>query len=144
MFETRKELFSKIEAQAAEITRLETELAESEAKVNAAVNTDESVAALTEDLEAAKAALVEQEASAKQEAETLNQLLAAAEAKASPETIQALVTAQIAGSGHPPLAVESDGRDNGQENSKTRAEFDAMTHAQRDEFILKQGGRIVG
>jgi len=106
MFETRKELFSKIDAQAADITRLESELAASEAKVSAATNADETIAGLNEDLEAAQTALKETTAAKDKEIGELKASLAAAETKSSPEAIQALVTAQIAASGHPPLPVE--------------------------------------
>jgi hypothetical protein len=107
MFESRKELFTKIEAQAADITRLETELSASQAKVTEATNETETVAGLTEDLEAAKTEnkdlsdkLVKLEADHKA-------ALEAEQAKTSPEAIQALVTAELVKSGHPALSIES-------------------------------------
>lgn len=142
MFETRKELFSKIDAQAAEITRLETELADEQAKVSAASNTDETVAGLNEDLEAAQNTLTEVTAAKDGEIATLKASLSTAEAKATPEAIQALVTAQIAASGHPPLAVETGIEPNKDDKKMTLEAFNAMSPRKRSDFC-KNGGKII-
>lgn len=75
------------------------------------------------------------------EKELLTNALSAAEAKITPEAIQALVTAQIAGSGHPPLAIDNGLEPNKQENTLTRAEFNAISPAKRLAFV-KKGGKI--
>jgi seryl-tRNA synthetase len=139
MFESRKELFSKIEAQAAEITRLETELTAALTKGNDAAESSQEVAGLREDLQAA----TEENASLSAQLEKVKAdhaaELAAEKAKTAPEAIQALVTAEIAGSGHPPLAIENE---NGKDDSAVlKSEFDRMTPAAKMEFFRK-GGKV--
>jgi len=107
MFETRKELFSKIDAQAADITRLETELTAAQDKASAATDSAETIAGLNEDLAAAQTALTDLTASTDATIAGLRSDLAAEKAKTTPEAIQALVTAEVAGSGHPPVVVET-------------------------------------
>lgn len=136
MFETRKELFSKIDAQAADIARLEADLVAAESKVSASTNADETISGLTEDLDAAKAALVELEEKSTAEITGLKAALAEAEAKVTPEAIQALVTAQIAASGHPPLNVENGSEPNGQ-TGDLLAQYESLKGQEKRDFLAK-------
>ena len=99
MFETRKELQSQLEASQAEVARLEADLTKATALADEAATLAQQVAELTEDLDACRA-----EMTTEIEAHTATQeLLAAEQAKTTPEAIQALVTAEIAKSGIPPI-----------------------------------------
>lgn len=126
MFETRKELFSKIEAQAAEIARLETELAAEQAKVSASINTDETVAGLNDDLNAAKAALADLEAKSLFEITELKASLAAAETKLATfdAQVEAAVLSKFAGLGGSPLEVATN-------EDPTSAETDMLAHYEK-------------
>ena len=60
------------------------------------------------------------------------------------EKISAAASQKLAAQGHgEPLKIEGSVFDK-PENTKTRAEFEALSTKEKDDFILKQGGKIVG
>lgn len=131
MFESRKELTAKLEAFEADIARLETELGEATKLVDAAAVQTQGVAELIEELESVKADLKDEEdAHAETKAE-----LEAEQAKTTPEAIQALVTAEIAGSCHPAIenpTAEIEERD----TAKIQEQFNSMSSGpERTEFF---------
>lgn len=142
MFESRKELFSKIEAQAAEITRLETELLAEQGKVKESGDQSELVATMNEDLEAAQSENKDLTAKLTKAETEYTAALEAEQAKTTPEAIQALVTAELVKSGHPPVSMTGETSDSA-ENTKTRAEIDSLTFAAQNAFFAA-GGKIRG
>ena len=136
MFETRKELQSQLEASQAEVSRLEAELTAANAKVEESATLTQQVSELTEDLEACKAGLTtEAEAHA-----ATKELLAAEQAKTTPEAINKIVTAQLATAGHPPIDDVPSGNQEA-EKKLTREAFNKLTPRQRSEFSI-HGGTI--
>lgn len=140
MFESRKELFSKIAALEADNKRLETELLAEQGKVAESGNQSESLAALNEDLEAAQTE--NKDLTAKLEnAETEHKTaLATEQAKTTPEAIQTLVTAELVKSGHPPIEFKG-GETDKVEETKTRAEFASLDNPAKAAFI-RNGGKL--
>ena len=101
MFETRKELQSQLEASQAEVARLEGELSIASDKVDESATLTQQVSELNEDLAACQTELKgEQEAHA-----ATKESLEAEQAKTTPEAIQLLVAAEMAGAGVEPVAV---------------------------------------
>lgn len=112
MFESRKELFSKIEGLEAANKQLEADLAAALEQAKAGTDSEEKVLGLTEDLKAA----TEENVTLNEKLRGIEADLTAEKAKTTPEAIQALVTAELASAGHPPLNIgekesKSDGTD---------------------------------
>ena len=113
MFESRKELQSKLESAETENARLETELTASNAKVDESANLTQEVAGLNEDLDACKLELETEQAAhtatkgaASTAATEASTALETEQAKTTPEAITKLVTTQLAAAGHPALDLE--------------------------------------
>lgn len=136
MFESRKELFAKIASLEADNARLESDLTAAQAAASSAADSAETIAGLNEDLAAAQAEIAAITSAKDGEIASLSASLAAAEAKSSPEAIQAHVTAQIAASGHPPLSVEGN---QAPESTKPKVDPSLRGHAKVAAFFAAKG-----
>lgn len=92
MFESRSDLKNKLAAAEADVTRLEAELAESQAQAQLVIEKDQEIASLSAELLELKA-----------DHEALKAEVEAAEAKTSEEAIQALVAEEMAKCSHKPV-----------------------------------------
>lgn len=142
MFETRNALAAKITSLESENTELREEITELSAQLKESADQSETIAGLNTQLEG----ISNEFAAAKSEWATkeseLSEELAEAQAKAAPEAIQALVTAELAKCAHAPVTVSVKTEKNGSDKMEvTRSEFSAMTPYQKSEFS-KRGGKI--
>jgi ATP-dependent Clp endopeptidase proteolytic subunit ClpP len=138
---SNEEITSQLEAVKTDLAGTEAKLQESIANIATAESALQEAATEILNLRTSGITITSELATMRTEKESLATALAESEAKATPEAIQALVTAQIAASGHPPLNVETGLEPNKTENSLTRELFNALTPAKRLAFA-KAGGKI--
>ena len=146
MFETRKELQSKLSASEAEVARLEAENTALQSKVDEAAGSAQVVAELQDDIEAAKAQISAEEAAhaatkeaAQAREEELTNELNAEKDKTTPEAIQALVTAEVCKAGIPPIAELAENASKPDLKTMSREAFNQLSPRQRSEFSIKGG-----
>lgn len=149
MFETRNKLTAKITALETENTELREEITDLTAQVEEFSNASETVAGLNTQIETITAELATEKANfataqaewTEKEAQFATDL-AQAQAKSSPEAIQAAVTVELAKCSHKPVEFTSE-VEHTQSKSKelTLEAFNQLTPADRMTFV-KSGGKI--
>jgi len=148
MFETRNKLTAKITALETENTELREEITDLTAQVEEFSEASETVAGLNTQIENIAAELATEKANfataqaAWSEKETkFIADLAAAEAKSSPEAIQAAVTAEMAKCSHKPVEFSAETEKQSSAKTITRVEFNALDHIERGKFFAS-GGKL--
>jgi len=136
MFESRKDLKAKLETAEADLTRLESELEASEAKVADATAQAQELAEVRDDFSAAKEEITAQSV----KIEGLESDLEAEKAKTTDEAINALVTAKLAEAGHP--GIEFTDEDDAEQS--IRDQYEAITDpAVKAEFRKKHWASLI-
>lgn len=145
MFETRNKLTAKITALETENADLRDEITELTSKVEEYSNASETVTGLNTQIENLTSELATAKAEWAEKESKLTADLEDAQAKATPEAIQAAVTEELAKCAHKPVEVNAATEATVVEAKKeiTRDEFNAMTPAQKSKFSIN-GGKIKG
>jgi ATP-dependent protease ClpP protease subunit len=138
---SNEEVIAQLESVKNDLADAESANSEFVSKLQTAETALQEAATEIQNLRASSTAFSADLAAATAENEAIKASLAEAEAKITPEAIQALVTAQIAGSGHPPLVIEPEENPWKEENTITRAEFSALGPYDQD-AKLRAGYKI--
>lgn len=134
MFDTRKELTAKLKASETENEELRTDIEGLESKVEESKDQTEKVASLTSELEQSNSDLDEAKSEWVTAKATLTSKLEAAEAKATPEAIQAIVADELAKCSHDPIETTASTAD-----SDSKGNIKNLTGLAKVQAALKAG-----
>lgn len=144
MFETRNKLTAKITALETENEELREEITDLTAKVEEFSNASETVAGLNAQIETVTNEFATAKAEWEAKESKFTAELEAAQAKSTPEAIQAAVTEELAKCSHKPVEVTAITENQTSEKKEvSRDEFNAMTPSQKSKFSIN-GGKIKG
>jgi len=138
---SNEEVFAQLEAVKTDLANAEAANTESLGKLQTAELALQEAATEIINLRSSETTITAELETVRAEIATLTASLTEAETRITPEAIQALVTAQIAGSGHPPLVVEGSVTHGNDDKSMTLTNFNSLTPKARMAFV-KSGGKL--
>lgn len=138
---SNEEITSQLEVYKTDVSNLEANLAEFQSQIQTAELALQEAATEISNLRTKESDYVSQIDILTQASKSLSEELSAEKEKTTEDAIEAIITARIAGSGHPPIQGMSSFTTPEAKPSVTRAEFREMNPFNRANF-LKTGGKL--